>query len=194
MRDIRKEEEKRILFLAFFFLCGVVMGQVLAAGAPESVSEELRRYITERGQSALAGNIKIYTIFAAFSAYARYPAMAAILGMIPAGGLFLCVLIAAYGFTLSFSIGAFVNKWGEYGVMIGAAAVGFRCLITLICFFLFAPPFPDSEPFPRRLIFPGGIWRRRAFLCMILILTGVCAEIFLIPRLLRWIMINCHIA
>ena len=179
-RDMRTGGEFSLFCMALFFICGVAAGQVLAAGAPDSVSDELREYILEYGE--LNQKISWKSVLTTAVTYARYPLIAAPLGLIPGGIAFLCVFIAIYGCLISFAAGSFAKAWGEFGIFMGLASMGLRCLITLLCFFLLAPPVSDS---PDLRILPGEIWRRRVILCVILLITGILIEITLIPHILR---------
>ncbi len=182
-RDMRTGGEFSLFCMALFFICGVAAGQVLAAGAPDSVSDELREYILEYGE--LNQKISWKSVLTTAVTYARYPLIAAPLGLIPGGIAFLCVFITIYGCLISFAAGSFANAWGEFGIVMGLASMGLRCLITLLCFFLLAPPVSDSPDLIKFIKFPGEIWRRRVILCVILLITGILMEITLIPHILR---------
>ena len=193
----------RLIPLALCLAGGAVLGQVAAAAVPETTAEELRRYLSGYYQAGggypISGEISgayqtggeidggyqtgsgIVVTAAdtarALSAYSSCPLLAFLLGWTGAGAAALCILAATFGFLISFSIGCFGAAYGRAGIVIAAAALGIRCAVTLICFFLLALPyFPKTE---RRLD------RRRLEECAALLAAGVCAEMLIVPRLIR---------
>ena len=167
----------RLIPLALCLAGGAVLGQVAAMAAPETTAEELRRYLSGYYQAGSTMTVTAADTARALSAYLRCPLLAFLLGWTGAGAAALCILAATFGFLISFSIGCFGAAYGRAGIVIAAAALGIRCAVTLICFFLLALPYFSKTE--RRL------GRRRLEECAALLAAGVCAEMLIVPRLIR---------
>ena len=91
----------RLLFLATFFLGGVILGQVLAGRVPDETGRELSRYL-ESYLSLEDGSLTSGDLWAALLLYGRYPLIAFLLGFASIGVVLLPLTTAAFGFFLSF--------------------------------------------------------------------------------------------
>lgn len=129
----------RLLFLAAFFLGGVILGQVLAGRVPDETGRELSRYL-ESYLSLEDGNLTPGSLWAALLLYGRYPLLAFLLGFASIGVVLLPLTTAAFGFFLSFSVSCFTAAFGREGVLLALAVFGLRCAVTLPCYFLLAVP------------------------------------------------------
>ena len=194
----RNRKGRRPLFrlgvLSVCFLAGAVCGQALASGMPETAAAELRRYLSDRLRGDGLYDISSAVLPTALL-YLRYPALAAVLGFTSVGGLLLCVTAAVFGFLLSFSIGCFTAAYGEGGILLAAAVLGIRCLVTIPCFFLLAVPAMGTSASLLRLtlggrrVIPEGEARLSWLgICAAVLLAGICADLVLTPRLLHWAM------
>ena len=179
----------RLWLLAFCFLGGAIVGQVLLSIAPDSLGEELRRYLSAYYRSEPV--VTAAEIVKTALAYFRYPALALLLGCsASASGLLyaVCVWMAC---SLSFSIGCFGAAFGGKGIVLAAAALGIRCLVTLPCFFVASLSAMEYRTLshgkgPRRAAGAADKARRgRLELCVMALLTGTGAELWCVPRLLR---------
>ena len=184
-----------LLFLALFFLGGILLGQVLAGNVPDGTGDELTRYLTDYvylyGQTAPEGR----AFWDALVIYFRYPLLAFFLGFASVGILLLPCVTVAYGFFLSFSVSCFTAAFGGEGVLLALAVSGLRCALTLPCFFLLAVPSWQTSWALAGLslgrgqrcapVVYGRVWWLRAGLAAAVLLAGVCADHALSPVLLR---------
>ena len=185
----------RLLFLALFFLAGVLLGQVLAGKVPDGTGGELTRYLTDYvylyGQTAPESRAFWETVVI----YFRYPLLAVFLGFTSVGVVLVPVVAAAFGFFLSFSVSCFTAAFGGEGVLLALAVSGLRCAVTLPCFFLLAVPSWQTSWALAGLslgrgqrcapVVYGRVWWLRAGLAAAVLLAGVCADHALSPVLLR---------
>lgn len=185
----------RLVLLAVFFLAGVFLGQVLARSVPERTGTELEQYLTGFVQVGAEGR-QAKTLLSALVIYFRYPVAAFVLGFVSAGVLLLPAVSAVFGFFLSFSVCCFTAAFGEDGVLLALAVFGFRCMVTMPCFFLLAAPSWGMAA--SRLSVGSGRrslpqvcgrsgWLRFGAVCGVL-LAGVCVELFLPPYFLRLVL------
>ena len=185
----------RLLFLALFFLAGVLLGQVLAGKVPDGTGGELTRYLTDYvylyGQTAPESRAFWETVVI----YFRYPLLAVFLGFTSVGVVLVPVVAAVFGFFLSFSVSCFTAAFGGEGVLLALAVSGLRCAVTLPCFFLLAVPSWQASWTLASLslgrgqrsapVVYGRVWWLRAGLAAAVLLAGVCADHALSPVLLR---------
>ena len=185
----------RLLFLALFFLAGVLLGQVLAGKVPDGTGGELTRYLTDYvylyGQTAPESRAFWETVVI----YFRYPLLAVFLGFTSVGVVLVPVVAAAFGFFLSFSVSCFTAAFGGEGVLLALAVSGLRCAVTLPCFFLLAVLSWQASWTLASLslgrgqrtapVVYGRVWWLRAGLAAAVLLAGVCADHALSPVLLR---------
>ena len=125
-----------MLLLALFFLCGAILGQVLAGRVPGETGLELRQYLEDYVR--LGGEVSPGAAVSAAAVYFRYPLLAFLLGFASIGVVLLPVSAAAFGFFLSFAVCCFTAAFGPDGVLLALAALGLRCVVTMPCFFLLA--------------------------------------------------------
>ena len=184
-----------LLFLALFFLGGILLGQVLAGNVPDGTGDELTRYLTDYvylyGQTAPEGRAFWETVVI----YFRDPLLAVFLGFTSVGVVLLPVVAVAFGFFLSFSVSCFTAAFGGEGVLLALAVSGLRCALTLPCFFLLAVPSWQTSWALAGLslgrgqrcapVVYGRVWWLRAGLAAAVLLAGVCADHALSPVLLR---------
>ena len=124
--------------LTVCFLIGMLGGRASAGKNSESALSDLHRYLT--GYCALdVGEERGIGIFLnALFIYFRYPLLAFFMGLTIPGTLLLPLLSAAFGFFLSYAACCFARVFGGSGVLLAAAVLGLRCLITLPCLFILA--------------------------------------------------------
>ena len=190
--------------LAVCFFLGIVWGHVSARKNADATGIELHRYLAEYYvmDHADAGSGVVF--LSAILVYFRYPVIAFFLGFTVFGALLLPGVSVIFGFFLSFAACCFAGAFGERGVLLALAVLGFRCLVTLPCFFVLATP-----------AFKRAIWKLREYflhrgksvqkpflclergltICMIaaMLLVGALAEVFLSPVLLEAVLQNIQI-
>ena len=82
----------RLLLLAFFFVCGVLLGQALSARGAEGTAGELREYL--EGYLSLPEEKGFWeTLPSALFLYFRYPLLAFLLGYLGAGVALLAMAV-----------------------------------------------------------------------------------------------------
>ena len=149
----------RLLSLAFFFVCGVLLGQALSARGAEGTAGELREYL--EGYLSLPEEKGFWEILpSSLFLYFRYPVLAFLLGYLGAGVALLPLSAAAFGFSLSFSVCCFTAAFGGAGVLLAMAVFGIRSLVSIPGFFLLAVPALRSAAL--RSQFPFGRGKRVA--------------------------------
>lgn len=182
----------RMVLLAFFFLVGIFLGQVLAGRVPDATGRELTEYL--QGYVALENRLSPHTALSALVLYYRYPLLAVLLGFASIGVAVLPCLTAVFGFSLSFSVCCFTAAFGGDGVLLALAVFGLRCAVTLPCYFLLAvPAWGNSAALAaasfgrgRRTapVVYGRAWWLRVAACAGVLLAGMAAELFFSPWLL----------
>ena len=185
----------RLLFLALFFLAGVLLGQVLAGKVPDSTGDELTRYLTDYVYLYGQTTPESRAFWETMVIYFRYPLLAVFLGFPSVGVVLVPVVAVAFGFFLSFSVSCFTAAFGGEGVLLALAVSGLRCAVTLPCFFLLAVPSWQASWTLASLslgrgqrtapVVYGRVWWLRAGLAAAVLLAGVCADHALSPVLLR---------
>lgn len=188
----------RLVFLALFFLSGVILGQVLSRKVSPSAGTELQAYLRDYIQLESSSQTRPATVGSALVLYLRYPLLAFLLGFASVGILLLPCVTMAYGFFLSFSVCCFTATFGAAGVLVALAVFGFRTLVTLPCFFLLAVPSWEASASLASLSLGRGrhmaavmygksCWIRFA-VCLAVLLVGVCLEITFGPWLLHFVL------
>ncbi|MBQ9330294.1 MAG: stage II sporulation protein M [Oscillibacter sp.] len=186
-----------LFLLALSFFCGVILGQVVASGAPDATGEELYRYLSaylHTGAQAPSWGMAASTAVR----YFRYPLLALLLGFTSVGAVLLLGTAGVFGFFLSFSVSCFAAAFGRNGVLLALALLGPRCLVTVPCFFLMAALAMESSAALFRLSFGKGRrlasvtygrrWWGCAGVCAAALLAGTFLDTALTPRLLRWLL------
>ena len=180
----------RLLFLAFFFFSGIILGQVFSSRVPDAAGAELTRYLTDYLEVEGAASP---AALPALVLYFRYPLAAFLMGFASIGVLLLPLATAAFGFFLSFSVCCFTAAFGPDGVLLALAVFGLRCAVTLPCYFLLAVPSLErsidlaclSLGRGRRAVVYGRAWWGRLAVLSGVLLAGMCADLMLTPLFLR---------
>ena len=181
------------LLLAVFFFLGVLAGTVCAGRAGEHVGEELSAYLSVYLEAARQGDFSVSAVFALALAYVWGAALAFLGGFFPAGPVLLPLLTAAYGFFPAYAVSCLTAAFGGQGLWLALGFFGFRCLVSVPCFFLLAVPAwrmaagrlrasverRNSAPAAGR----GCLLRFAGVLLALAI--GVCLDLRLSPWLLR---------
>lgn len=188
----------RLLFLALFFLGGVILGQVLAGRVPDATGDELARYLADYVRLGGSGSVSAGAALSALVVYFRYPLLAFLLGFASIGVVLLPCATAAFGFFLSFSVCCFTAAFGADGVLLALAVFGLRCAVTLPCYFLLAVPSWGTSAALASLSFGrgrrsapvayGSRWWSRLAVCGAVLLAGVCVDLFCSPWLLQLVL------
>ena len=184
----------QLFLLVLCFLVGVLLGQFLAGRLPKSVGTELDGYLEHYFRIEDESSWK--HIGAVLLQYFRYPLIVVLLGFASVGIIFIPGITFFVGFLLSFSVSCFVAVFGAKGVLLAAAAMGLRCLITVPCYFIVAVPAWGRSAALAGLSFGRGRrasaivygreWRRVVILCLFVLLIGACLDLFCTPEMLNW--------
>jgi len=180
-----------LLLLAAFFAGGILLGQALAGRVPDGTGAELRRYLTDFLQLEDGAADHARTAVSAVAIYFRYPLAAFLLAFTAAGAVLLPCVTVAYGCFLSFSVCCFTAAFGAEGALLALAVLGFRCLVTMPCYFLLASPawrmsaarLPIGRGRRTAPVACGRAWWLLCGTVALVLLAGVCVELVLPPRL-----------
>lgn len=185
-------------FLSLCFVIGAVVGQVLAFTNPVLTAPELRESLNEYCQRRNPDTVTLSLTLSALWVWFRVPVLAFLWGFTSLGVPLCCLTVSAFGFFLSFSVGSFAAAFGWQGVLISAAALGIRTLISLPCVFLLCLSSMERAAWlsglaAGRLRRPGfcPAQRTRRFtctFCVAVLLLGTALDIACTPRLLRLIL------
>ena len=190
-----RAERAFLLILCFSFASGAVAGQVLAFRTPDAVAFELRQSLTNYYQRPDADQIGAFPLLLTWF---PFPALSFLWGFAAPGVALISLTAALFGFLLSFSAGCFAASFGWEGVLLSAAAIGVRALISLPCFFLISLSSMDRAAKLFRLS-SGRVARPDALpalptrlpsliLCVVILLAGAALDYSVTPRLLRFVL------
>lgn len=182
------------LLLAVFFFLGTGVGVVCAGRISGDVERELTTYLTDYLALAQSQDLGISVVCSLTLLYLQGPVLAFLCGVCSAGILLLPLLAAAAGFFPAYAAGCLTASFGGRGLLLALAFFGFRCLVTVPCFFLLAAPAMGRAAALRGLsrgrrgaAFSAcgrGCWLGFGIVCLILCL-GAWIELRLSPFLLR---------
>ena len=179
----------RVFFLALFFAAGVFIGRFfadhMATAAGRELEEYLRRYVL------LESETTIQTVISTVVLYVRYPLMAVLLAFASIGIALIPFLAAVFGFFTSFSVSCLAAALGTGGVWLALTAFGLRCAITLPCFLVLASASWEKAANLAALSFGRGrhmapvvygrVWWLRVWVCLAILLLGVCVDLITVP-------------
>ena len=132
------------------------------------------------------------SVFDVVGVYFRYPVAAFIFGFTAVGLFFIPLSLVLQGFTLAFSVASFASALGRGGLTLALAAFGLRCLIVLPITLLLSIFSLDGalclwherhSGHGKRKSRYGADHYFRFAVCVIILLTGVVAELVLVPKL-----------
>lgn len=177
--------------LSVRFLIGVCLGQVLARLSPDAapaLRQSLADYYRTRRTAAPDLSLTLVTLWTWF----RGPLLAYLWGFTSIGVPLARLTAIAYGFLLSFSVGCFAAAFGWAGILLSAAAMGIRVLVTLPCFFALSLTSMERAAWlfrlaSGRLRYPESYPARRVCVavCAAALLAGAALDLTVTPRLLR---------
>ena len=185
------------LLLAVFFFLGTGVGVVCAGRISGDVERELTAYLTDYLALAQSQELGFSVVCSLTLLYLQGPVLAFLCGVCSAGTLLLPLLSAAVGFFPAYAAGCLTASFGGRGLLLALAFFGFRCLVTLPCFFS-AGGACDGQGRRTAWTVPGrrgaafsacgqGCWLGFGIVCLILCL-GAWVELRLSPFLLRMLL------
>ncbi|MCL2367661.1 MAG: stage II sporulation protein M [Oscillospiraceae bacterium] len=179
-----------------FFVCGIVVGTFSARALDEAGTEALRLSMAGHIGQMIDGSHRVPGFLETIWATGRMHLLVLFLGFSLLGALCLPVVAGVRGFTLSFSIAAFIRAFGTSGWPVAMALFGAAALLTIPGFFLLASQaFAVSARLGGALLGAGKLQARtlydrayllRAALAGFLLLAAVVLELFLTPILVVW--------
>jgi hypothetical protein len=183
-----------LLTLCFFFLCGAALGYFFYDIAGRENASLLKEYILQYADVCASGEDPTASVLSVLAVYLRYPLVILASGASAAGIVVIPLIMVLQGFGLSFSAICFAAALGSEGLWVALAAFGFRMLLILPATLLLS-----LDAFPRAIQLLSG--RRESadkvstknrssryaklLSCLLLLLAGITAELFVIPNLLR---------
>ena len=179
----------RMLCLAGCMVVGMAAGWLYAARCGDSGFAD---YLSDFC-GACAGEPAPVSLLSAVRLYFGYVALAVLLGFASVGVALIPLLSGAYGFVSMFAVACFVEAYGRQGALMALGAMGLRHLFVIPCFLWAATRAWTSAD---RLMglslgrgkrcspvaFDGGYWYRLA-LCVVILLAGLCVELYVTPHL-----------
>ena len=100
------------------------------------MERELTTYLTDYLALAQSQDLGISVVCSLTLLYLQGPVLAFLCGICSAGILLLPLLAAAAGFFPAYAAGCLTASFGGRGLLLALAFFGFRCLVTVPCFFL----------------------------------------------------------
>jgi len=185
-----------LMVCAVFFTLGVVMGTFSARTLDTAGTLALRESMTGRLGQIVDGTYVAPGFFSVLEAFGRDHLIALFLGFSLLGVFGLPVLSGVRGFSLSFSIAAFLRAFGPEGLPVALSLFGLGALITIPCFFLLsAQAFGASARLGKLVLGAGKVqseplfgrryWVRLGFVC-VGIFVAVLLELYATPVLVAW--------
>ena len=185
---------KLLLTLCFFFLCGAALGYFFYDIAGRENASLLKEYILQYADICATDEDSAASVLSVLAVYLRYPLVILASGASAAGIVVIPLIMVLQGFGLSFSAICFAAALGSKGILVALTAFGFRTLLILPVTLLLSL---DALPRAIQLRFghKGSADKASAkhrssryvklFSCLLLLLVGITAELFVIPNLLR---------
>ena len=184
----------QILCLGLLYALGMLSGFFYACYCAESARLVLSEYLT--GYCALyeAGTVRRGSLLTSVRLYFGEPLAAFLLGFVPVGVAVVPLLAVASGFLSMFAVACFVQVYGRAGCLPALAAFGPRMLFTVPCFLWVAAcawasassRLPGTRGKRCAPALDRGAYVYRLFVCVVLLMLGVCVEQFVAPALFEW--------
>ena len=185
----------QLLCLGVLFGLGMLGGYLYADYCSESSRLALSAYLTEYCALYEEGSVETASLFTAVRLYFSYTAGAFLLGFLAIGVLAVPVLTATYGFLTMFAVASFSQVYGRGGTLLALAVFGPRALFTIPCYlWVAAGAWTASAVLTTRsdgkrcapMVTYDSAYFYRLFLCVVVLMLGVCVERYITPALFRW--------
>ena len=168
----------QITILCVFFALGVVLGHVLAhvSGCDRELTSQLQSYVLLDGFA-----ITPATLLSVSKLYLSYPLAIVLLGYCSFGAAVIPFVLAAQGFTFSFSSAALAIAFGRKGVVLALAAFGLRSILLVVCTLLLGMFVLNAKTgtTEAKFTFRGNV----VALCFFLLALGIVLELTVVPKL-----------
>ena len=183
-------EQIRLLCLAVCMVLGMIAGGIYAGRCGD---DGFSAYLTDFC-ALWADGSQEPSLLSAVRLYFGYTALAFLLGFASLGVLLIPLLSVVYGFVSMFAVSCFVSAFGRSGAVLAMGAMGLRQLFVLPCFlWVSAWAWMSADRLlglalgkGKRcspVMLDGNYWYRLC-LCVVILLIGLGAELYVTPRLL----------
>lgn len=168
----------QMAILCVFFALGAVLGHVLAhiSGCDRELTSQLQSYVLLEGFG-----ITPATLLSVSKLYLSYPLAVVIFGYCSFGAAVIPFVLAAQGFTFSFSSAALAIAFGRKGVVLALAAFGLRSILLVVCTLLLGMFVLNAKTgtTEAKFTFRGNV----VALCFFLLALGIVLELTVVPKL-----------
>ena len=168
----------QMTILCVFFALGAVLGHVLAhvSGCDRELTSQLQDYVLLEGFGITPANL-----LSVSKLYLSYPLAIVLLGYCSFGAAVIPFVLAAQGFTFSFSSAALAIAFGRKGVVLALAAFGLRSILLVVCTLLLGMFVLNAKTgtTEAKFTFRGNV----VALCLLLLAVGIVLELTVVPKL-----------
>lgn len=168
----------QMTILCVFFALGAVLGHVLAhvSGCDRELTSQLQSYVLLDGFAITPANL-----LSVSKLYLSYPLAIVLLGYCSFGAAVIPFVLAAQGFTFSFSSAALAIAFGRKGVVLALAAFGLRSILLVVCTLLLGMFVLNAKTgtTEAKFTFRGNV----VALCLLLLAVGIVLELTVVPKL-----------
>lgn len=181
----------QMLCLALLFLLGAAGGYAYSGYCSDHAQLMLSEYLADYCELFRRGGESAVPLFAAVRLYYGAVLVSFLFGFTAVGTLVIPAVAGAFGFTTMFAIACFVRAYGRWGVAMALGALGLRLVFTLPCFLWLGSyawrAASSLLPWPRGkrcapVLYDGSCFYR-LFVCVVLLMIGVCFERYITPHL-----------
>ena len=167
-----------MMILCVFFALGAVLGHVLAhvSGCDRELTSQLQDYVLLEGFGITPANL-----LSVSKLYLSYPLAIVLLGYCSFGAAVIPFVLAAQGFTFSFSSAVLAIAFGRKGVVLALAAFGLRSILLVVCTLLLGMFVLNAKTgtTEAKFSFRGNV----VALCFFLLALGIVLELTVVPKL-----------
>lgn len=168
----------QMTILCVFFALGAILGHVLAhvSGCDRELTSQLQDYVLLEGFGITPANL-----LSVSKLYLSYPLAIVLLGYCSFGAAVIPFVLAAQGFTFSFSSAALAIAFGRKGVVLALAAFGLRSILLVVCTLLLGMFVLNAKTgtTEAKFSFRGNV----VALCFFLLALGIVLELTVVPKL-----------
>lgn len=181
----------QMLCLSLLFLLGAAGGYAYAGYCGDHAQLMLSEYLTGYCELFQRGVESAVPLLTAVRLYYGAVVLSFLFGFTAIGTLVVPALAGAFGFTSMFAIACFVQVYGRQGAVLALGALGVRLVFTLPCFLWLGSyawrAASSLLPWPRGkrcapALYDGSCFYR-LFVCVVLLMIGVCFERYITPNL-----------
>ena len=181
----------QMLCLALLFLLGALCGSAYSGYCSDHAQLMLSEYLAGYCQLFAEGGQGAVSLFSAVRLYYGAVLLAFLFGFTAIGTLVIPAIAGAFGFTSMFAVSCFTQVYGRTGVALALGALGLRLVFTLPCFLWLGSYAWQAAssllPLPRGKrcapVLYDGSYFYRLFVCVVLLMIGVCFERYITPNL-----------